>query len=228
MRKVLEGFDFNPPLHTFDQDDFAAMTDALGIDSLDGEHRAVLQRECDRFLAMIASWDQASRPGEVRKKLEKVHSDTARLMTTLHALHETKVPDRQARQSTLALLHAVTPGNDWADMDTDLMAFTERLAELGKAANTVLHELPRDGGGPSGDLPLEVLADGLASLFTEITKKSPSITSDPYAESEEEFRGRFLDFVEAFLRPLAPHYKKKRRTLGKALKRIRSSRTHSK
>ena len=55
MRKVLEGFDFKMTSCTFNQDDFTAMAAALGNDSLDDEHRAALQRECNRFMALIAS-----------------------------------------------------------------------------------------------------------------------------------------------------------------------------
>ena len=227
VRKILEGFDFTAPSHVFDQDDVKRMAAALGVPSLEEKHRVVLQRECDRFLPLVVSWNQASRPGEVREKLETVHSDTVRLMVTLHELHETEVPDRQTRQSTLALLHAVAPGNDWSDKDTDMFAFTQRLVELGRATKTALHELPEDGGGQPGDLPLEVLANGLADLFTEVTEKNPSITSDQHAEPENEFRGRFLDFVEAFLRPLAPHYQKRRRDLGSSLKRILRARKRS-
>ena len=203
------------------------MADALGIGALKQEYRDVLQGECNRFMALVASWNLASRPGQVREKLEEIHTDVGRLLKTLHALHETEVPDRTARQAALALLHSAVPGAAWNDLDNDLLAFTERLAEIGKAASIALHELPGGGGGPPGDLPLEELANGLADLFTEITKNNPSITSDPHAELEEEYRGKFLDFVEAFLKPLTPHYRKRRRDLGVALKRILRARKRS-
>ncbi len=228
MQKILEGFDFKLASYTFNQDDFTAMAVSLGIDSLDDEHRATLLRECDRFMALIASWEQASRQVGIRKKLAKVHSDVVRLMKTLHALHDANAPDRPTRQSTLALLHSVAPDNDWSGKYyTDMFAFTERLVELDKAANIALQELPEDRGGPSGDLPLKVLATGLADLFTEVTGKKPSITSDQHAEPENEFGGRFLNFVEAFLRPIAPHYQKRRRDLGSSLKRILRARKRS-
>jgi hypothetical protein len=228
MRKVLEGFDFKYQSHTFNEDDFAAMAEALGISSLNDEQRKILQKQCDRFLPLVASWDQASRPNEVRKKLEAVHSDVERLMKNLHSLHDPDAPDKAARQSTLALLHSAAPDNDWNDCYEDNMfAFTERLTELAKATNTALNELPGNKGGPPGDLPLKGLTDALAELFTEITKKNPSISTNPYAEPEEEFGGKFLGFVEIFLRPLPLQRPKRRRDLGLALKRILLDRKRS-
>lgn len=220
MRKILEGFDFRYLSHTFSQDDFAAMAAALGIGSIDDKRRKVIQRQCNRFLPLVASWEQASPPGEVHKKLNKIHADAVRLMKTLHALHDPNVPDQSVRQSTLALLHAAAPGNDWNDRYEDnLFAFTEKLTELAKAANTALNELPGNKGGPPGNLPLEDLTNSLSILFTEITNKSPSITTDPNAETENEFKGAFLDFVENFLRPLPLQTQMRRRDLGLALKR---------
>jgi hypothetical protein len=221
MRKILEGFDFNYRGYTFNQDDFAAMAAALKVDTLDEEHRTALQRYKNRYLALATSWEAASRPDCVQKHLKAVHTQVKRLMETLHALHDPKAPNKSARQSALALLHSTAPDNDWTDKYEDNMfAFTERLAELGMAANKVLGQIQGNKGGRPGDLPLKELVTELSGLFADITGKQPSITSDNHAEDlGEEFKGKFLDFAEAFLSPL-PLENKNRRTLGLALKRI--------
>jgi hypothetical protein len=222
MRKVLEGFDFKFPSYTFTEKDFADMAAALGLGSLPQKYRDALQSECFSFLALVASWKNAPRPGAIRKHLEKVQSGAVRLMKTLHALHDAGVSDRAARQASMTLLHGAAPDNDWAEIDFDLMKLSGRLANVAKAAKKVIACLPEGRGGPPGDLPLDVLVPRIGAIFCDITGKRPTVTTDPYAATDDEFKGQFLDFLKAFLMPLDPYYPRKGHALGVAVKRILS------
>jgi hypothetical protein len=131
-------------------------------------------------------------------------------------------PESPAQQSELEMLLASPPENGWSEQYSDEMfAFTRRLVELGRAAKSALEEVPASKGGRLDNLPLNTLCKTLMELFVEITKRDPTISTDAYCESiEEEFKGKCIDFVEAFLKPLPELYHKTPRELGLVLKRI--------
>jgi len=219
MPKILEGHDFTISLHTFDKDDFKRMAGALGVEALSTHQQSALQRARLIYLALATSWEQSPRPASVRKLLKAVHTDAFRLMKTIHSLHDIEVPDRPARQTTLALLHSAAPGNDWGEIDNDLMAFAQRLADVGKASNDAISDLPADKGGVPGDFPLKMLVLRLADLFREITGETPTCFPDHYAETGAEYRGGFFSFIEAFLRPLGSMPERSHQGLGKFVQR---------
>ena len=227
MQKILEGSDFKPPAYVFTPEDFKRMAATLELGALEKKHQAALQVECMRFLALVPAWIQAARPADVRKHLEKVHSDVLRLMETLHALGKADAPDQPARQAASAILHLAAPNNEWGEIDFDFLVFTGGLADLGKAAKDAISDLSKDPSGRPADFPLNELLNRMADLFTEITKVCPKITTNTYAEPEKAYTGKFLDFVEAFLQPLAPHYQKTRHDLGEPIKRVLRARKRS-
>ena len=230
MRKELEGFDFKAPSYTFNQDDFKAMAVALRADPLDDQHRAEFQRLCDHYLPFSASWEKAPHPNEVRTILEEVRDNVKRLSKKLISLHDHSSPDNAAKQSVLVMLHSVVPDNDWNDPDhdyDDMFAFIGRLEEIGRAATVALDGCSRNRAGPPGDQPFDTLGNHLYDLYTEIVGKRPSVTTAPARDIANEFMGKFLDFVEAFLRPLPLPNHKNRRELGLKLKRICSDRKRS-
>ena len=218
MAKIIEGHTFNPASIALTQDDFGKMADAVGRSDLKDEHKTVLQSLCNEFLLVHASWNGAPRSGKIRTQLEKVKSDTIRLMKTIHDLHDNNKPDKKIRETTIALLLSAAPDSDWASYDFDLMKFSGEVAALGKAAQYAISNLPNDPGGTPADEPLEFLIPRMATIFTNITSKQPAVTYDNY--KNEPYSGDFIHFLDAFLAPLDANYQKSNQGLGKKAQRV--------
>ncbi len=221
MKKVLDGFDFTVDLekYRFTDKDFARMEEALEVETLTEERRQGLQGLCNFYVSFAESWKLAPRSKKIHDRLEKIHKDAGRLIKTLLALHDPKAPDRPARQATIEYLHNAAPENDWAENGDDLFKFMKQVYGVGKAARDAQKILPEDKGGPPGDPPLGRLVQDLARFYHHVTGVWPHHGYNPADDLGPPYKGRFFDFVEAFLTPLRDYSERSHLGLGKFIQR---------
>jgi len=109
---------------------------------------------------------------------------------------------------------------------TDLLA---NLKELVTKADNMLAHIPKAKAGPDHDEFSWGLVFDLAFLYEWATKKSPTITYNPYGlpdidygEDDEvgAYESRFLDFVAAVFAVFAPNRAKGNIALGKHIERV--------
>ncbi len=220
MQRIMKEFDFEPRFYEFTNNDFAKIAAAVGIPILEDYHKLNLQKACDGISVLVSAWIQGPRPADVRKILRKIHSDAGKLMKDLHSLHVSEASNLPARQVALYSLLNALSGNDWTTRGADLLAFTEKLVALRNIAENEISNLSGSRGGRPEDFPLKVLVQKLAPMFKEITGKGPTITTNDFAEPGEEYSGKFVDLIEAFIQPLSPDYQKIGRGQGKPIQRI--------
>lgn len=187
MTKIIEGHDFNPAYYEFTQEEFQKMAKAVGDAELEKKHQEQLQSICNGFLLLLASWNNAPRPGSILKKLNRVKKDTVRLLDTIHDLHSDKSSEKQTSETVISLLLSAAPNKDWASLDFDLLKLSAEIAALGEAAQYAILALPTDKGGSTKDEPLNYLVGGMDLLFVEITKEFPSVTYDDTDKSDAGF-----------------------------------------
>ena len=192
------------PLDYYTDEQLQKVLETLGLEEFSGEIKHKLIEAAEIFVSDVHHLNNYPRPSERKKEHQVVHKFATKLQVHIRNLTDASRLDYERNFSAGGI---------------DLLENVEKslcsLVDSGSAMRK-LFDSDEKGGRPKNPA-LRVFILLLDEIYQKVTNTPPRISYDAYSG---EYSGRFLDFAEACLAPIAPELCT-RTSLGKSIQRIR-------